>query len=224
MPKPTEPFSSLVDFATVEITTGTSNATIYYTTDGSEPTTSSTEYNDTFDLGLGDHVVKAMCVRNNFQDSETAVEAFIVEETASAPSITTQPVSQAVDTCGTATFSVAVNGTDPLSYQWYKDGTLLAGETEPELEIAAAALSNAGNYTVTAGPIVVTDPGGGLKGGPPAWGSGFLPATLGFEEIDDEIKIEPITEPVSIQSGIFLLNYFGFGGNCVSLVVSNKPL
>lgn len=52
--------------------------------------------------------------------------------------------------------------------------------------------------------------------------SGFIPATLGFEEIDDEINIEPITRPVSIQTGTFLLNYFGFGGNCVSLVVSNK--
>ena len=53
--------------------------------------------------------------------------------------------------------------------------------------------------------------------------SGFIPATLGFEEIDDEINIEPITESLSIQAGTFLLNYFGFGGNCVSLVVSNKP-
>ena len=26
--------------------------------------------------------------------------------------------------------------------------------------------------------VVLPDPGGGLKGGPPAWGSGFLPATL----------------------------------------------
>jgi len=51
---------------------------------------------------------------------------------------------------------------------------------------------------------------------------GFMPATPGFEEIDDEINIEPITRPVSIQNGTFLLNYFGFGGNCVSLVVSNK--
>ena len=25
--------------------------------------------------------------------------------------------------------------------------------------------------------VVLPDPGGGLKGGPPAWGSGFLPAT-----------------------------------------------
>ncbi len=53
--------------------------------------------------------------------------------------------------------------------------------------------------------------------------SGFIPATLGFEDIDDEINIEPITEPLSVQAGTFLLNYFGFGGNCVSLVVSNKP-
>jgi len=52
--------------------------------------------------------------------------------------------------------------------------------------------------------------------------SDFIPATLGFEEIDDAINIEPITRPVSIQTGTFLLNYFGFGGNCVSVVVSNK--
>src|SRR5690606_35992425 len=26
--------------------------------------------------------------------------------------------------------------------------------------------------------VVMPDPGGGLKGGPPAWGSGFLPATF----------------------------------------------
>ena len=52
--------------------------------------------------------------------------------------------------------------------------------------------------------------------------SGFIPATLNFEKIDNEINIEPLTRPVSIQTGTFLLNYFGFGGNCVSLVVSNK--
>jgi 3-oxoacyl-[acyl-carrier-protein] synthase-1 len=52
--------------------------------------------------------------------------------------------------------------------------------------------------------------------------SGFLPATLGFEQMDDEINIEPITELVLIKAGTFLLNYFGFGGNCVSLVISNR--
>ena len=53
--------------------------------------------------------------------------------------------------------------------------------------------------------------------------SGFVPATLGFEQVDEQLNIEPLTRPLAMQSGTFLLNYFGFGGNCVSLVVSNKP-
>jgi len=50
---------------------------------------------------------------------------------------------------------------------------------------------------------------------------GFVPATLGFEEMDAALAVAPITSPLSIAEGTFLLNYFGFGGNCVSLVVSN---
>jgi len=52
--------------------------------------------------------------------------------------------------------------------------------------------------------------------------SGFVPATLGFEQVDEQLNIEPLTRPLAMQSGTFLLNYFGFGGNCVSLVVSNS--
>jgi 3-oxoacyl-[acyl-carrier-protein] synthase-1 len=50
---------------------------------------------------------------------------------------------------------------------------------------------------------------------------GFIPPTLGFEEVDAELSIAPITAPLEVSTGNFLLNYFGFGGNCVSLVVSN---
>jgi 3-oxoacyl-(acyl-carrier-protein) synthase len=51
---------------------------------------------------------------------------------------------------------------------------------------------------------------------------GFIPATLGFETLDEELAITPLTRPMPIETGNFLLNYFGFGGNCVSLVISNK--
>lgn len=50
---------------------------------------------------------------------------------------------------------------------------------------------------------------------------GFIPATLGFEELDAELGVAPLTASLAIQAGTFLLNYFGFGGNCVSLVISN---
>jgi 3-oxoacyl-(acyl-carrier-protein) synthase len=51
---------------------------------------------------------------------------------------------------------------------------------------------------------------------------GFFPATPGFESVDDEINARPITENMNIERGNFMLNFFGFGGNCTSFIVSNK--
>ena len=50
---------------------------------------------------------------------------------------------------------------------------------------------------------------------------GFIPAMLGFEELDPELGVTPLTRPFPVETGNFLLNYFGFGGNSVSLVISN---
>jgi len=52
-------------------------------------------------------------------------------------------------------------------------------------------------------------------------GRGFFPATPGFQEIDDEIGAAPITDHMPIERGTFMLNYFGFGGNCTSLIITN---
>jgi hypothetical protein len=65
-----------------------------------------------------------------------------------APSISTQPIAQAVTTGSTAVFSVVASGTLPLFYQWTRDGTAVAGATNNRLEIASAAFENAGLYTV----------------------------------------------------------------------------
>jgi len=46
-----------------------------------------------------------------------------------APSITTQPASADVTVGQTATFSVAVTGTAPFSYQWRKNGAAISGAT-----------------------------------------------------------------------------------------------
>lgn len=48
---------------------------------------------------------------------------------ATAPVITAQPTSQTVTVGDTATFSVAATGTAPLSYQWQKGTTWIAGAT-----------------------------------------------------------------------------------------------
>ncbi|MCB1209872.1 MAG: immunoglobulin domain-containing protein, partial [Verrucomicrobiales bacterium] len=64
-----------------------------------------------------------------------------------APSITTQPVSQAIVAGSTATLSVVAIGTD-LGYQWRKDGNPLIGEVGSSLEIADFQAANEGDYDV----------------------------------------------------------------------------
>ncbi|MDD4340284.1 MAG: beta-ketoacyl synthase N-terminal-like domain-containing protein [Syntrophales bacterium] len=49
---------------------------------------------------------------------------------------------------------------------------------------------------------------------------GFCPPTLGFEEADEALSLRPVTEPKPLSRGVFLLNFFGFGGNCTALVVA----
>ncbi|HSA15700.1 MAG TPA: beta-ketoacyl synthase N-terminal-like domain-containing protein [Spirochaetota bacterium] len=50
---------------------------------------------------------------------------------------------------------------------------------------------------------------------------GFFPATPGFEELDEELGIAPLVEHMPFGRGSIMLNYFGFGGNCTSMVVAN---
>lgn len=49
--------------------------------------------------------------------------------------------------------------------------------------------------------------------------AGFIPRSHGFATQDPDIGASPLTAPVPFQGGPVMLNYFGFGGNSVSLVV-----
>lgn len=52
--------------------------------------------------------------------------------------------------------------------------------------------------------------------------AGFIPATPGFREKDAECGVTPLTENVEAEEGAFMLNYFGFGGNCTTLILSSE--
>ena len=72
-------------------------------------------------------------------------------------SITTQPSSQKVEAGASVMFEVVATGSAPLSYQWYLDGSAIAGATSRTYTIASAQPTNAGNYTV-----VVSNPAGSV--------------------------------------------------------------
>ncbi len=82
------------------------------------------------------------------------LSATVTVGVAGAPSITTQPVSQAVFPGTTVNLTVAATGNAPLSYQWRRngadlsDGGNIAGATTTALVITSAQVTNAGTYTV----------------------------------------------------------------------------
>ena len=68
------------------------------------------------------------------------------------PTITTQPNAETVSVGGQVILQVSAAGTGTPSYQWYKNGVILSGQTTNILNIASVASSDEGNYY-----CVVTD-------------------------------------------------------------------
>ena len=86
----------------------------------------------------------------------------------SPPVISTQPANQSVTAGQTATFTVAVTGTEPLAYQWRKNGSNISGATSssyttPETvgadsgAVFTVAVSNAFGSVVSGGAVVTVN-------------------------------------------------------------------
>ena len=84
----------------------------------------------------------------NHLGSITSAAATLTVSPPSPPSITTQPVSRSAVTGGTATFSVTATGTDPMKYQWRKDGTAITGATNSTISFSNLQTEQLGSYTV----------------------------------------------------------------------------
>jgi hypothetical protein len=63
-----------------------------------------------------------------------------------APTITTSPSSQTVATGTSVTFSVVASGDATLTYQWYKDGSIILNATSASYTIASASASDATEF------------------------------------------------------------------------------
>ncbi len=51
--------------------------------------------------------------------------------------------------------------------------------------------------------------------------AGFVPATVGFSAVDPALGCAPIARSLPGDTGNYLLNFFGFGGNYASLVIAH---
>jgi hypothetical protein len=85
------------------------------------------------------------CIVSNSAGTATSNAATLtVNAAVVAPSITTQPANQTVTAGQTATFSVAANGTAPLSYQWQKNAANISGATGASYTTPATTTADSG--------------------------------------------------------------------------------
>ena len=99
---------------------------------------------------------------SNSAGSVTSNAATLTVNSTGSPVITQQPSDQMVTVGETATFSVAATGTLPLTYQWQKGTTPIAGATSASYTTPATASSDSGSQF----KVVVSNADGNMTSNP----------------------------------------------------------
>jgi hypothetical protein len=121
-----------------------------FSLDGSEALTASRDWHLTpggnFNLMIGGFSESSAVGTGSIWLDDFQIET---QRPAQAPQIISSPQDQTVNLGASVTFSVSASGDAPLVYQWSQNGNNLQGATGSSYTIAAAKLSDAGDYTVT---------------------------------------------------------------------------
>ena len=98
------------------------------------------------DLSAGEHTIVAEYEGAAPFDGSTSIEIIHIVNT--PPVIITQPSPQIVFSGCSATFSVIAEGTEPLVYQWSRNGVNVANSNSSTLTINNITAAQTGNYSV----------------------------------------------------------------------------
>ena len=145
---------------TVGISDSTANATIYYTTNGTTPTTSSTKYTGAIAV-TSSETVKAIAVATGYTSSAAASASYTITPTAATPAFSiaagTYTSSQTVtisDATANAAIYYTTTGTTPTSSSTKYTGaiTVTSSETVKSIAVAtgyATSAAASASYTIT---------------------------------------------------------------------------
>jgi len=210
----------------ITINCATSGATIYYTTDGSTPTTSSNQYSEPFDLTStgGNVTVKAIAVKADMDDSEIATSYYRFTNP-KAP--TFNPASGTVHNDA---FNVTISSeyedaviyymldpaSAPTAAQMSESGTLYENPVNVSGEgshtIYAMVVRNGIKSSVVNATYTIT------SGGQPSGDGDYVKVTTATDLTDGEYLIVYEMEGTPIENGIV------FDGNRTSLDATSNTL
>jgi Legume lectin domain/Chitobiase/beta-hexosaminidase C-terminal domain/Bacterial lectin len=161
---------------TVTISDSTSGATIYYTTNGTTPTASSTKYTGAISVGATE-TLEAIAIETGYSNSPVATAAYIINSALPAPVFSpaagTYTATQSVtisDAVSGTTIYYTTNGTTPTAYSTKYSGAISVSTTET-LEAIAVATSHTNSPVATSAYTIST-------GGPSNTSSGITAGSL----------------------------------------------
>jgi len=113
----------------------------------------------------------------------------------SAPYIYAQPANQVTTVGGSVTFSLAVGGTPPLSYQWSFGGSAIDGATNASLTLTNVQSNQAGNYSV-----VITNAQGTASSSNATLSVNFPPASVRVVSVTNAQSGVAVIVPVALTA------------------------
>jgi N-acetylneuraminic acid mutarotase len=141
-----EPAGTYSSTQSVTLSDTTANSTIFYTTDGTTPTTSSTQYSGAISV-TATETIEAIAVASGYNDSAVASATYTINEPAAAtpvisPAAGTYTATQSVtitDSTAGAIIYYTTNGTTPTVSSAVYNGAFSVSSTETVEAIAVAS-------------------------------------------------------------------------------------
>jgi hypothetical protein len=204
---------------TVTIGDTTAGATIYYTTNGTTPTTSSSVYSGAITVSASE-TLNAIAVASGYSQSATGSAAYVITPPAAIP--TFSPVAGSYTTAQTVTMSDATagatiyyttNGTAPTTSSTVYSGPISVSATETLNAIAVAtgyttSSDAAAIYTIGAAPPIINFASGFTATGLNLLGATIVNSTLELTDGNGgEERAAWFTTPVNIQSFTTSFNF-----------------
>ncbi|MGC2636393.1 MAG: chitobiase/beta-hexosaminidase C-terminal domain-containing protein [Acidobacteriaceae bacterium] len=164
------PAGTYTSAQSVTITDSASGATIYYTTNGTAPTTSSTKYTGAITVS-SDESVEAIATAPNYGQSPVATAAYTIDAASPviAPPAGNYAAAQSVtitDTTTGAAIYYTTNGTAPTTSSTKYTGTAITVSSDETIEAIATATGygqgpvTTAVYTIEVAPPVISPKGG----------------------------------------------------------------
>ena len=157
------PAGTYASAQSVTVNDATAGATVYYTTNGTTPTTSSTKYTGAITVSSSE-TLEAIATASNYSNSAVATAAYVISIPAN-PVPVMSSMSPAYTSAGGAAFTLTITGsgfTASSTAYWGTSAlaTQYGSATQLTTQVTAAEIANAGISAIT---VQTPTPGGGTS-------------------------------------------------------------